>query len=471
MCRRCQGRKIACSYVQWAPSPESSVSPPAQPQTYSLSRETVGLDLGRGRPEEILREAQFTHSLILLYFSNLGDVHFLFDEEVFLRRYALGEVSEVVLFAMMALSIRFSVAPFREDLGPSHRGEILFEHARSLLMEEFDRPSIAAAQAYVLLSTYKLAYGGSRQAFLYLGFAVNMLKVLRLLDVNAEIDPVRLECSRRLACTIALLDRFVAVPLKLAPHLSDAVPMMMTDDEFWALKRRAPGAPPRKASVNQEILRLSETLVKACKAATAGDTTVLAEVRRSLEGYWVDDQGLQYTQANLDLHRDKDTLRSFVYMHVLYHHVGQLAHFPSAPGGTPGPSPECHHHARSIAAITQHTWLHAGLDLHNVTVGQIFTLSSVVLSHALLVTPTAEDEQLRLVLRASITRVKNHTRMFNWVLQHFDEWTAKTRSLAVFDQEDLLDDILFLGSQFEKFDHRTAGQTHKFQSIGSIRMR
>lgn len=64
---------------------------------------------------------------------------------------------------------RFSVAPFREDLAPSHRGEILFEHARSLLQEEFDRPSIATAQAYVLLSTYKLAYGGSRQAFLYLG--------------------------------------------------------------------------------------------------------------------------------------------------------------------------------------------------------------------------------------------------------------------------------------------------------------
>jgi hypothetical protein len=245
-----------------------------------------------------------------------------------------------------------------------------------------------------------------------------MLKVLRLLDVNAEIDPVRLECSRRLACTIALLDRFVALPLKLAPHLSDAVPMMMTDDEFWALKRRAPGAPPRKASVNQEILRLSETLVQTCTASAAGDTATLVDVRRSLEGYWADDPGLQYTQANLDLHRDKDTLRSFVYMHVLYHHVGQLAHFSSAPGAIAGPSPECHHHARSIAAITQHTWLHAGLDLHNVTVGQIFTLASVVLSHALLITPSPDDEQLRLVLRASITRVKNHTRMFNWVVSH-----------------------------------------------------
>lgn len=242
-----------------------------------------------------------------------------------------------------------------------------------------------------------------------------MLKVLRLLDVNAEIDPVRLECSRRLACTIALLDRFVAVPLKLAPHLSDAVPMMMTDDEFWALKRRAPGAAPRKASVNQEILRLSETLVKACAAATAGDDEALAEVRRGLEGYWADDAGLQYTQANLDVHRDKDTLRGFVYMHVLYHHVGQLAHFSAA-----GPTPECHRHARAVAAITQHTWLHAGLDLHNVTVGQIFTLASVVLSHALLVSPSSEDEQLRLVLRASITRVKNHTRMFNWVVSEQD---------------------------------------------------
>ncbi|KAM0631228.1 hypothetical protein ACHAPW_005900 [Verticillium nonalfalfae] len=138
---------------------------------HSMLHETVGLDIGRGRPEEILREAQFAQSLLLLYFSNFGDVHFLFDEEVFLRRYALSEVSEMVLFAMMALSIRFSVAPFREALSPAHRGEILFEHARSLVQEEWDRPSIAVAQAYVLLATYKLVYGGARQAFLYLGQA------------------------------------------------------------------------------------------------------------------------------------------------------------------------------------------------------------------------------------------------------------------------------------------------------------
>lgn len=64
------------------------------------------LDIGRGRPEEILREQELTQSLLILYFTNFNDVHFLFDEELFLRRYATGEVPKVILFAIMALGIR-----------------------------------------------------------------------------------------------------------------------------------------------------------------------------------------------------------------------------------------------------------------------------------------------------------------------------------------------------------------------------
>ncbi|KAK7414937.1 hypothetical protein QQX98_006262 [Neonectria punicea] len=70
---------------------------------------------------------------------------------------------------MMALSIRFSLAPFDEELPPSHRGELLFKHARKLIQEDFDWPSITTIQAYILLSTYKMAFGGSRQSYLYLG--------------------------------------------------------------------------------------------------------------------------------------------------------------------------------------------------------------------------------------------------------------------------------------------------------------
>ncbi|KAG7140393.1 hypothetical protein HYQ45_002815 [Verticillium longisporum] len=348
-CKRCTSRNTTCSYVhvpQHYPSPSS-----ASPQSfYALQHETVGLDIGRGRPEEILREAQFAQSLLLLYFSNFGDVHFLFDEEVFLRRYALSEVSEMVLFAMMALSIRFSVAPFREALSPAHRGEILFEHARSLVQEELDRPSMAAAQAYVLLAIYKLVYGGARQAFLYLGFAANMVKVLRLLDTSAEIDPVRPECSRRLASTVALMDRFL-------------------------------------------------------------------------------------------------------HMHMLYHHIGQLLYFSNL-------GHECHAHARATADIVDYAWRQGDFDIHNYMAGQILTLASVVLSHALLVKPSVEDERRKVCIRQTVARVRHHTRMFNWVHQFLDEWEAKTTTLQVFEKDNLLDEITFLGSQFEKLDYRNAGYRH-----------
>lgn len=191
-CERCTVRNLHCSYVPekpTAPQPEpkypiSSFPRPLQPHappvsvrestastqpSYRLTHELPGLDIGAGRPPEILREGEFTQSLLLLYFSNFSDVHFLFDEELFLRQFAVGEVPKIILYAMMALSIRYSHAPFHDAVSPSHRGEILYDHTRELLKEDFDTPSITVVQAYVLLSTYKLTFGGARLANIYLG--------------------------------------------------------------------------------------------------------------------------------------------------------------------------------------------------------------------------------------------------------------------------------------------------------------
>ena len=53
-----------------------------------------------------LREGGLTKELLRLYFTNFSDIHFLFDEEHFLREFDLGEIRQVVLFAMMALGIK-----------------------------------------------------------------------------------------------------------------------------------------------------------------------------------------------------------------------------------------------------------------------------------------------------------------------------------------------------------------------------
>lgn len=117
-------RNVRCSYLPQVSRPFQSPSaaqlsqgsPNApfangaqtqSPTAYQLNQETPGLDFGRGRPEDVLREGEFTHSLILLYFSNFSDIHFMFDEELFLKDFAVGQVPKLILYPIMALSIRY----------------------------------------------------------------------------------------------------------------------------------------------------------------------------------------------------------------------------------------------------------------------------------------------------------------------------------------------------------------------------
>ncbi|KAH6975215.1 fungal-specific transcription factor domain-containing protein [Ilyonectria sp. MPI-CAGE-AT-0026] len=510
-CERCLSRNVRCSYLPQVSRPFQSPSPaqlsqgspnfPAanNPQTqsptaYQLNQETPGLDFGRGRPEDVLREGEFTHSLILLYFSNFSDIHFMFDEELFLKDFAVGQVPKLILYSIMALSIRFSLAPFNEELPPSHRGELLFEHARKLLQRDFDCPSITVIQAYILLSTYKMSFGGSRQSYLYLGFATNMLRALRLLETHPRENSVASETNRRLVCTMALMDRLMTFPLRLPPQFSsqDHIPTMLGDGEFWALKRGtgtlADGGlhGPSSVSVSQEILKLSEILFEVCNAYfNGGSSTALEETRRRFHQYSTTrDSSLLSTTVNLERHKHHDTLRRFAYMHLLYHHVGQLIHFhalkftwrsdllPSEHdqigSSVEKLARECHQHSSAIVTIVRFTWEQGGFDLHNFSIGKILTLATVVNTHALLLASSSEAaDRLRAeaaTLLACIKRVKYHTRMFIWVLQHLEAFrkicSQNTSTWAkMFDQNPrLLGQMLYLGSHYENVEPQTAGR-------------
>lgn len=77
-----------------------------QTQRFVLLDSNAGLDLGAGTPSELLREAEFTQTLLLLYFSNFDDIHVMFDQTSFMRQFVLGNASKPQLFAIMALGIR-----------------------------------------------------------------------------------------------------------------------------------------------------------------------------------------------------------------------------------------------------------------------------------------------------------------------------------------------------------------------------
>ncbi|KAH8658183.1 fungal-specific transcription factor domain-containing protein [Xylariales sp. PMI_506] len=499
-CTRCSSRSVPCSYVHRAASlkPEkispswrgdrtaSSISQ-APPSAYRLSHDTPILDIARGRPEDILRETEFTRSLILLYFSHFSDFHFMFDEELFLRQYLVGEMPEVILYSVMALSIRFSHAPFRDDLEQAHRGEALYDHARKLLMQDFDRPSISNIQAYVLLSTYKLTYGGSMQAYIFLGIATNMLRVLRLFDEDSEVDPLQAELNRRLICTMALMDRLLAVPLRLPPHFSeaDAIPQTLCAEEFTALKRRtAASTEGFHINIDCEILKLSLMLSSVCHAyqydTSKADVEELAE---EYDQYTASmDLSLRRTSDNLAKHLQAGTLRKFAFMHLLYHHVGQLLYFQALKGPTdPGLKlssrvQKCHEHAFSIVQIIEYTRDEGGFDIHNPYMGQLLTAATVVYSHALLTVSSFEAaRQLQVQvakIRNCMLRLQRHTRLFNWVLQNLDAlWGVQQPALPSTERFDrnpnLVRQMLQLGSFYENIEQRSGGRINRIESLAS----
>lgn len=62
--------------------------------------------IGAGTPAEILREGELSKELLRLYFDHFCDINFLFDRDRLLREFDMGEVSQVILYSMMALGIR-----------------------------------------------------------------------------------------------------------------------------------------------------------------------------------------------------------------------------------------------------------------------------------------------------------------------------------------------------------------------------
>ena len=209
ICDRCVNQNLNCSYVtppgafhqtntvtakspgrQNLPVPRDYFQYPEQEPFHGLENDidegSFSYDIGNGTPAEILREADLTRDLLLLYFSNFSDVHFMFDKSSFLRQVALGEIPKAILYAMMALGIkcvvlanlyycsstnvnRYSNSPVFSHVPRCNRGEPIFREARKLLETDFDDTSVRSIQTYILLSTYCLTFGVVRKAWFYLG--------------------------------------------------------------------------------------------------------------------------------------------------------------------------------------------------------------------------------------------------------------------------------------------------------------
>lgn len=63
-------------------------------------------DIGTGTPAEILRENELVREVLVLYFNNFSDIHFMFDQDTLLTDLVQGDAPKIILLAIMALGIK-----------------------------------------------------------------------------------------------------------------------------------------------------------------------------------------------------------------------------------------------------------------------------------------------------------------------------------------------------------------------------
>ncbi|KAF9873874.1 hypothetical protein CkaCkLH20_08608 [Colletotrichum karsti] len=419
------------------------------------------------------------------------DVHFMFDQGSFLRQYALGTVPKIILYSVMALGIRYSHAPFQDPHMRTHWGEPLQRKARQLLQEDFDDPTLTTAQAYVLQATYHLTFGGTRRASLYINNARVVLNILNLQNglQDDEVDPVQAETIRRLLATVALTDNLMLPFAKneRAFVRIDSMPRLFSDDEYDALRTRSRNPPevPSAPNLMQEILKLSDLYYKVCEQRRDNpgkSTTSLA----SAVSTWHSSlpASLSYSESNLQAHHSRFSSRQFAFVHLHYHHIWQIILMDTMSWTTPVLTgnasqrvlPEqIYDHASRIADIVSKVWELGQFDLHNGCFGLLLITTQVVLVHRLL-SSTEVDQKLTTQskmkgLRDCMTRVKGHCRLFNWVF-HQSEWLLRVCGQDEFWlheqwQTVLNDQLMSLGTRFERLDLQTAGRRAELENLAN----
>lgn len=208
----------------------------------------------------------------------------------------------------------------------------------------------------------------------------------------------------------------------------------MGEDEFWALKHRTQAQAPLESNhgrIYDLLVQLSRIIHEiGLVYRNGGSVTELERSKTELDVVFSTlNLYYRYDMVNLIANKDRGTLRRFAFLHLLYHHAGQLVTFCSLRGleksvCEPFCHPEwevhCYQHAQSITGIIQYTFEQAGFDLHNLQMGQILTVATIVHAHARMKASSRHDiERLGLeiaTLQNCVDRLKVRTRMYNWVV-------------------------------------------------------
>lgn len=335
-CKQCTRRKLRCSGAA-ATLKTPLLSPQPRPST----------------PVQSLPSLEVRRELCDLYISYIHDKpHTLFHEPTLRQEVADGSVSRAVLYGVLGLSARFSN---HDEIRLQAEGFAM--ESRRELKVDLEHICLENVQACILIGNLCGAEGNNNTEALFFGMsflqclrcsltdvmlpgiAMRMAILLHLAVESHNDDAIMRETKRRVWWTLYMIDRWSAAGLGLSRqfHNDSGCPSLpMNEIAFHQLQREAsdqtqqPGLWAHMITLVRvfgHIQDLNQHLASGDPAEEHLESSV-ARIAESLETYNRElPLNLQLNYDNLVFHARQGIGRTFVALHLGYHHYATLLYF------------------------------------------------------------------------------------------------------------------------------------------------
>jgi hypothetical protein len=320
-CQQCTRRKLQCS---------SDVT--------SLDRQALKSRIAAPVAVHTLPPSDVRRELCDLYISHIHDKpHTLFHEPTLRQQVADGTVSRAILYGIMGLSARFSThAEIRLQ------AEKFTIESKRELKADLENICLENVQACIIVGNLCGAEGNNDSEALFFGIAMRLAKILHLAFESTFETTIMRETKRRVWWTLYMIDRWSAAGLGLSrefhnDHGFPALPMAESTFHHMQFTAMEEISSTRElglwahmitlVKVFGQVQDLNQHLAKEDLPTEQVESSVV-RISEILEMY---DQELpshvRLDYDNLVSHARQGVGRTFVALHLGYHHYATLLYF------------------------------------------------------------------------------------------------------------------------------------------------
>jgi hypothetical protein len=357
---------------------------------------------------------ELRQELARLYFDYIHDqFHSMYHRATLMDDIGNDRVPPIVLFAISALSARFSANPIFEGTVPRDRGEVYRVASERLLNMRDLNPT--TVQVCLLLGAYAAASGETDVENLYYSMGGRMCLTLDL--PNRPVSSlIEREVNLRTWWTVCMVDVWSSTAVKLPRIMpNDRIVSLPIDEMAFSSMSIGSGLNSLSEGTNlgtpllAEMVKLNRILSRIIdfNQACVSEHLQGADLERGIQeltcalDIWLDNlpQHMRDTPANFDYFASRGLGRMFAAVYLGYYHYGQLLNYQflsfssEAPSDSTRYADACKQHAARLCSLVYRSHATPDSEALYSAVSHILVIASTIQIHTLLF--SGDEGQIR----------------------------------------------------------------------------